>query len=132
MKINYKKNIERGVKKTTLLSSTIIIIIVATVIGTTLIKTEYSNFTNHIKSFKNTLIEREKFYIKTAVENLLSDIKFEEESILNNKKVRIEKQSIIAFNLANSLYKNTKKLSKEEQINFIKTAINQISKKRVI
>ncbi len=129
MKINYKKNIEQGVKKTTLLSSTIIIIIVATVIGATLIKTEYNNFTNHIKSFKITLIEREKFYIRTAVENLLSDIKFEEESILNNKKERIEKQSIIAFNLASSLYEKTKNLSKKEQINFIKTAINQISKK---
>mgnify|MGYP005989471103 CR=1 FL=1 len=129
MKVNYKTKIEQGVKKTTLLSSTIIIIIVATVIGATLIKTEYNNFKNHIESFKNTLIEREKFYIKTAVENLLSDIKFEEESILNNKKERIEKQSIIAYNLAYSLYEKTKKLSKQEQINFIKTSINQISKK---
>ena len=129
MKVNYKTKIEQGVKKTTLLSSTIIIIIVATVIGSTLIKTEYNNFKNHIESFKNTLIEREKFYIKTAVENLLSDIKFEEESILNNKKERIEKQSIIAYNLAYSLYEKTKNLSKQEQINFIKTSINQISKK---
>ena len=129
MKVNYKTKIEQGVKKTTLLSSTIIIIIVATVIGATLIKTEYNNFKNHIESFKNTLIEREKFYIKTAVENLQSDIKFEEESILNNKKERIEKQSIIAYNLAYSLYEKTKKLSKQEQINFIKTSINQISKK---
>ena len=129
MKVNYKTKIEQGVKKTTLLSSTIIIIIVATVIGSTLIKTEYNNFKNHIESFKNTLIEREKFYIKTAVENLLSDIKFEEEAILNNKKERIEKQSIIAYNLAYSLYEKTKNLSKQEQINFIKTSIKQISKK---
>ncbi len=130
MKINYRKKIEQGVKKTTLLSSTIIIIIVATVIGSTLIKTEYSNFKNHIKNFKNTLIEREKFYLKTEVQNLQSDIKFEEESILDNKKERIEKQSIIAFNLASSLYQKTKNLSKQEQINFIKTSINQISKKQ--
>ena len=129
MKINYRKRIEQGVKKTTLLSSTIIIIIVATVIGSTLIKTEYSNFRNHIKNFKNTLIEREKFYIKTEVQNLINDIKFEEESILNSKKERIEKQSIIAFNLATSLYEKTKNLSKEEQINFIKTAINQIAQR---
>ncbi|MGB1226488.1 MAG: cache domain-containing protein [Poseidonibacter sp.] len=129
MKVNYKTKIEQGVKKTTLLSSTIIIIIVATVIGSTLIKTEYNNFKNHIESFKNTLIEREKFYIKTAVENLLSDIKFEEEAILNNKKERIEKQSIIAYNLAYALYEKTKNLSKQEQINFIKTSIKQISKK---
>ena len=129
MEINYRKRIEQGVKKTTLLSSTIIIIIVATVIGSTLIKNEYNNFKTHIKNFKNTLIEREKFYIKTEVENLLSDIKFEEESILDSKKERIEKQSIIAFNLASSLYEKTKKLSKKEQISFIKTAIKQISKK---
>ena len=122
MKINYRKKIEQGVKKTTLLSSTIIIIIVATVIGVTLIKTEYSNFKSHIKNFKNTLIEREKFYLKTEVQNLLSDIKFEEESILDSKKERIEKQSIIAFNLASSLYEKTKNLSKQEQISFIKTS----------
>ena len=93
---NKQNNIEQGVKKITLLSSTIIILIVATIIGFTLINTEYTNFTNHIKSFKNTLVEREKFYIKTSLENLLNDIQFEEESILNNKKDRIEKQSIIA------------------------------------
>ncbi|MAD42006.1 MAG: histidine kinase [Arcobacter sp.] len=130
MKMNYRKKIEQGVKKTILLSSTIIIIIVATVIGSTLIKTEYNNFKNHIKNFKNTLIDREKFYLKTEVQNLLNDIKFEEESILDNKKDRIEKQSIIAFNLASSLYEKTKNLSKQEQISFIKTSLNQISKKQ--
>jgi len=128
--MNYRKKIEQGVKKTILLSSTIIIIIVATVIGSTLIKTEYNNFKNHIKNFKNTLIDREKFYLKTEVQNLLNDIKFEEESILDNKKDRIEKQSIIAFNLASSLYEKTKNLSKQEQISFIKTSLNQISKKQ--
>ncbi|APW64578.1 histidine kinase [Poseidonibacter parvus] len=130
MKVNYQRKIEQGVKKTTLLSSTIIIIIVATVIGATLIKTEYNNFKTHIENFKTTLIEREKFYIKTAVENLVSDMKFEEEAILNSKKERIEKQSIIAYNLAYSLYEKTKNLSKDEQINFIKNSIKQISKKQ--
>jgi len=130
LKVNYQRKIEQGVKKTTLLSSTIIIIIVATVIGATLIKTEYNNFKTHIENFKTTLIEREKFYIKTAVENLVSDMKFEEEAILNSKKERIEKQSIIAYNLAYSLYEKTKNLSKDEQINFIKNSIKQISKKQ--
>lgn len=130
MKIDYKKNIEQGVKKTTLLGSTIITILVTTIIGSILIKTEYNNFKNHIKNFKNTLIEREKFYIKTEVEDLLNDIYFEEETILSTKKQRIEKQSIIAFNLANFLYEQTKKLSKKEQIDFIKVAIKKIAQKQ--
>jgi len=129
LKNKQKNTIEQGVKKITLLSSTIIIIIVATIIGVTLINTEYKNFTNHIEKFKITLVEREKYHMKAAVENLLNDIQFEEESILNNKKERIEKQSIIAYNLASALYNRTKSLSKEEQINFIKEAIRQISKK---
>ena len=62
--MNYNKNIEQGIKKITLLSSTIIIIIVATVIGITLINTEYNNFKSHIKNFKSTILEREKFYFK--------------------------------------------------------------------
>ncbi|MFA9372812.1 MAG: cache domain-containing protein, partial [Poseidonibacter sp.] len=81
------------------------------------------------KSFKNTLIEREKFYLKTSVENLKNDIKSEELSILNNKKLRIKNQSIIAFNLANSLYKKTKNLSKQQQINLIKSSIKQLAQK---
>jgi PAS domain S-box-containing protein len=129
LKKNYNKNVEQGIKKTTLLGSTIIIIIVATIVGSILIKTEYNNFKKHINNFKNTVIEREKFYIKTAAINLINDIKFEEESILNNKKERIEKQSIIAYNLAYSLYKKTIHLSREEQIDFIKTSMKQISKK---
>ena len=129
MKSRYQRNIEEGIKKTTLLGSTIIIIIVATVIGSILIKTEYDNFKNHIKNFKDTLIEREKFYIKTTVENMKNDIEFEKISILNNKKRRIKNQSIIAYNLAYSLYEKTKPLSKNEQINLIKTSLKNISKK---
>lgn len=126
---NNKRTIEDSIKRITLLSSTIIIVIVATVIGTILIKSEYDNFKTHVKSFKNTLIEREKFYIKTTVENLKNDIDFEKISILNNKKQRIKNQSIIAYNLAYSLYEKTKELSKTQQINLIKSSLKQISKK---
>jgi PAS domain S-box-containing protein len=130
LKKNYRQNIESGIKKTTLLSSTIIIITVATVIGTILIKTEYDNFKTHIKNFKNTLIEREKFYIKTTVENLKNDIEFEKLSLINSKKQRIRNQSIIAYNLAYSLYEKTKNLTQEDQISLIKSSIKQISKKK--
>ncbi|RZV19512.1 cache domain-containing protein [Aliarcobacter butzleri] len=129
MKNNYNLNQENGIKKITLLSSTIIILFVATITGYNLIKTEYDNFKNHINSFKETLIEREKFYIKSSVDNLKNDIDFEELSIINNKKHNIKTQSILAYNLAKSIYEKTTKLSKEEQINFIKTAIKQIAQK---
>ncbi len=128
MKNKYKKDVEVSVKKTALLGSTIIILIVATVIGSSLIKTEYNNFKLHIKNFKNTLIDREKFYIKTSVENIKNDIEFEKISILNNKKQRIKNQSIIAYNLINSLYSQTKMSSKEEIIDLIKSAITNIAK----
>jgi len=127
LKKNYKQNIEQGIKKISLLSSTIIILIVTIVIGTVLIRTEYANFKNHIKNFEQTLIEREKFYIKTSVENLRQDIEFEENTIYTNIKQRIKNQSIIAYNLAYSLYKETKNLSKEQQIKFIKSSLKQIS-----
>ncbi|MGP2656702.1 cache domain-containing protein [Malaciobacter sp. WC5094] len=130
MKKNYKKNVEQRIKKITLLSSTIIILLVATIIGSNLIKTEYNNFKNHIKNFKNTIIHREKFYIKTAIENLKNDIEFERLSILNSKKQRIKNQSIIAHNLATSLYENSKNLSKEEQKKLIISSIRQIAQKQ--
>ena len=130
MKKNYKQNIEQGIKKTTLLSSTIIIFIVATIIGIVLIKTEYSNFRNHIKTFRTTLIEREMFTIQSAVQNLQNDIEFEKISILNSKKQQIKNQSIIAYNLAFSLYQNSKKLSKKQQIQLIKSSIKQIGTKQ--
>jgi PAS domain S-box-containing protein len=129
LKKSLKSNLENGIKKTTLLSSTIIIITVATITGYSLIKTEYDNFKNHINNFKETLIEREKFYIKSSVDNLKNDIDFEELSIINNKKLRLKNQSIVAYNLAHSLYEKTKKLTKQEQINLIKTSISQIAQK---
>ena len=129
MKKNYNLNQENGIKKITLLSSTIIILFVATITGYNLIKTEYDNFKKHINSFKETLIEREKFYVKSSVENLKNDIDFEELSIINNKKHHIKNQSIVAYNLASSIYKQTTKLSKNEQINLIKIAIKQIAQK---
>ncbi len=127
MKKNYEKNVEQRIKRTTLLSSTIIILIVATVIGFSLIKTEYDNFKNHITNFKNTIIDRERFYIKTAINNLKNDIKFEQNSILKSKKDRIKNQSIIAYNLTQSLYKKTKNLSREKQIEFIVSSLRNIS-----
>ncbi len=130
MKNNYNQTVEQGIKKTTLLSSTIIILLVATIIGIVLIKTEYSNFRTHIKSFKNTLIEREMFYIKTSVQNLKNDIDFESLSIINSKKQRIKNQSIIAYNLAYSLYKSTKNLSKAEQIDLIKKSLKEIAQEK--
>lgn len=129
MKKKYELDKEKGIKKTTLLSSTIIILIVATIISTVLIKNEYSSFKNHIKNFRNTLIDREKFSIQTSIENLKKDIEFEKLSILNSKKQRIRNQSIISYNLAKSLYDNSRNLSKDEKINLIKSSISNLAQK---
>ncbi|OUR71674.1 histidine kinase [Arcobacter sp. 31_11_sub10_T18] len=130
MKKNLKLNEEQSVQKFTLLSSTIIIFIVATVMGLILIQTEFGNFKTHINNFEKALIEQAKFNVKTSVENLKNDIIFDELSILNNKKLRIKSQSIIAYNLASSLYSQTMHLGKEKQIEIIKFAINDISEKQ--
>lgn len=122
-------NTEKKIKKITLLSSTIITLLVATVIGIILIQTEFTNFNNHINSFKNTIIERKQFTLKTSVENLINDIKIEEFSILKNKKDRIKNQSIIAYNLAQAIYDKSITLTKEEKLKFIKEALTQISNK---
>ncbi|MFV0562293.1 cache domain-containing protein [Malaciobacter mytili] len=127
--MNKYTNTEKKIKKITLLSSTIIILLVATIIGIILIQTEFTNFNNHINNFKNTIIERKKFTLKTSVENLINDIKIEEFSILKNKKYRIKNQSIIAYNLAKAIYKKSKNLTKEEKLKFIKDALTQISNK---
>ncbi len=129
MKYNYDKNIEKGIKKTALLSSTIIILFVATIVGSIIIKTEYDNFKKHIQSFRNTLIDIEKYTIKYAIKNLKNDIKFEEISIIDNKKNRIKNQSIIAYNLAKSLSKKVSKSSKSKKINLIKSSIKQLAQK---
>ncbi|MCJ8328187.1 MAG: cache domain-containing protein [Campylobacterales bacterium] len=123
----YKTNSEKGIKKITLLSSTIIIFTISTIIGIVLLKSEFDNFKNYINNYEHTLIEREKFYIKTSVDNRTNDILFEEMSILNNKKERIKNQSIVAYNLAYSLYNKTKYLSDKDQIDFIKSSLQQMS-----
>lgn len=94
-----------------------------------MIKTEYSNFTNHIKNFRLTLIQRETYSLQTNLENLKKDIEYEKISIINNKKQKIKSQSIIAFNLANSLYINSKNLNNEEKKELIKTSLMEISQK---
>ena len=129
MKNNYELNEENGIKKTTLLASTIIIFIVATILGISLIKAEYSNFKSHIKNFRTTLIQREMYSLQTNLENLKKDIEYEKIALFNNKKQRIKNQSIIAYNLAYSLYNNSKNLNYEDRVDLIKTSLLQISQK---
>jgi len=124
-----KNTIENTIKNTILLSSTIIIIVVVGVIAWVLIKTEYNNFKTHIKNFRNTLVQREEFYIKTTAQNLKNDIEFEKTSILNNEKQRVKNQSIIAYNLAYFLHEKNKDKNKKEQIKLIKESLRKISKK---
>lgn len=130
MKKNSKNNFEKGIKNIALLSSTIIIIIVVSIVSFILIRAEIKNFKNHIKIFEKTLINKEKFYIKSIVQNLKNEIEFEKKSILNSKKQRIKTQSIIAYNLASSLNKQLKKATKKQKINSIRLGLSQISTKK--
>ena len=74
-------------------------------------------------------MKERNFTLKTTVVNLKNDIYLEQQSIFNNKKHRIQNQSIIAYNLAKSLYLETINMSKEQQINLIKSSVKQLAQK---
>jgi signal transduction histidine kinase len=118
-----RTNEERNIKRVVLLGSTFVVFIVSIVIAYLLISSEIESVNDHIKSFETTLIEREKFTIKTVVENLVTDIRYEKNSNVQEVKHQVKKQSIIAYNLALSLALQNSEKNRNKIIKIIKEII---------
>ena len=124
MTITKRTNEERNIKRVVLLGSTFVVLLVSIIIAYLLINSEIKSARDEIKSFENTLIEREKFSIKDIVENLINDIEYEKAS--NNKiiKTKVKNQAQMAYNLALSIANQNHEKSKEKIIEIIKALIN--------
>lgn len=123
MTTSKRTNEERNIKRVVLLGSTFVVFIVSIVIAYLLISSEIQNVKDYIKSFKSTLVEREKFAIKTVVENLLNDIRYENNANKEEIKHQVKKQSIIAYNLALSLALQNSEKNRNKIIKIIKEII---------
>lgn len=119
-------NEEKNTKRVILLSSTFIVFIVSIVLGYILINAEIKDFQNHLKTFKKTLIEREKSAIKAVVDNLIIDIQYAENSKLNEIKQRVKNQTIILNELIINLLSEYR--DKKTTLNVLKKHIKSISK----
>ena len=118
---------EKNTKRVILLSSTFIVVVASAIIAYVLITTEIKEFKNHLKTFKTTLIDREKSAIKSVVENLINDIVYEENSRLIEIEKRVKNQTSIAYALIKSLLLKNTNIDKEEAIKEVKRAILKIS-----
>ena len=118
---------EKNTKRVILLGSTFVVLVVSIMVAFILIHSEIKEFKSHLKVFKTTLIQREKFAIKAVVDNLVNDIKYEENSKLFDIRRRIKNQTNIAFKLINMMLSKQKNLTKKEAIESIKNAIKKIS-----
>ncbi len=126
-----RTNEEKNINKIILLGSTFVVFVVSLIIGYILINFEIKNFKNHLKTFKNTLTEREKFTIKTEVENLTNDILYEKKAETQRKEQKIKNQTTIAYNLALSLFARNSSKPKKEIVRIIKNYIENISKNEI-
>ncbi|WP_458701645.1 cache domain-containing protein [Sulfurospirillum sp. 1307] len=95
--IDYKQE-EKRTKRFVLLGSSIVVLVVSLLVAYILISFEIKEFKTHIKTFKDTLIEREKSAIKSAVNNLINDIKYDEISRYQEIKKRLKNQTNIFVN----------------------------------
>jgi len=118
---------EKNTKRVILLGSTFVVVVVSTVMAFVLITTEIKEFKNHLKTFKSTLIEREKTVIKSIVENLINDIVYEENSKLIEIQKRVKNQTIVAFDLINIILAKNKTINKKTAIEEVKKSIKIIS-----
>jgi len=90
---------EKNTKRVILLSSTFIVAIVSFLTAYILINTELKEFKDHLKTFRTTLINREKSAIKDVVNNLINDILYEEKSKQIEIQKRVKNQTLIAVDL---------------------------------
>ena len=122
---------ERNTKRIILLASTIVVLVVSSLVAYILISFEIKEFKNHLKIFKSTLVEREKSAIKSAIDNLINDIKYDESSRLEEIKKRVKNQTNIAVESLHVIL-SKKKYKQEKAIKEITDFIKNISDKNGI
>ncbi len=127
MTVKNRTQEEKNINKIVLLSSTIIIAVVSFTLAFVLVKLQVKEFKTHLDTFKNTLIQREKFTIKSEVQNLKEDIMYEKKVEVQKVKQEIKNQTEIAKKLAFSIYMENKTEKKEPILQKIKKAIQNIS-----
>jgi len=118
---------EKSTKRVILLGSTFVVLVVSFITAYMLISTEVKEFKNHLKSFKATLLNREKSAIRAVVDNLINDILYEENSKLIEIQKRVKNQTLIAFDLIQMILSQNRHLSKKDAIKKVKYAIKKIS-----
>ena len=111
---------EKRIKEVILLSSTFLVIIVTSIIAFILISSEIDGFQKHLQTYEETLVKRKKTTIKSAVDNLLSDIKFDEKLRLIQIKRRVKNQTTITVELLKQILENTSKNKKQTVLDAIK------------
>ena len=127
MKDKNRTKEERNISKIVLLGSTITIILVSFALAFVLVKLQIKEFKNHLKIFKETLIQREKLTIKTSIENLREDIAYEKKARQNRLKQSIKNQTKIAKRVAKYIYLKNKDDNRDRILEKIKKAILNIS-----
>ena len=118
-----RTNEEKNIKRVVLLGSTFVVFIATVIIAYILISSEIESTKEYINSLKSTLIDREKFAIKSVVENLVNDITYEKNSNREKIKQQIKNQSIIAYNLALSLSTQNRDKNRDATVKIIKEVI---------
>ena len=124
-----RTNEEKNIKRVVLLGSTFVVFVVAVVIAYILISFEINNAKDDIKIFKNTLIEREQFAIKSTALNLVNDIDYESRASIDEIKKQIKNQSTIAYNLALSIVRQNRDKNKTKIISMIKDVVKSTTNK---
>ena len=127
MTVKNKSKEEKNIKKIVLLGSTFAIILISFTLGYVLINLQIKEFKTHLDTFQQTLIQREKITLKTAIENLKDDISYEQKAEVDRIKQNIKKQTKIAQKIATSIYLKDKKNDRKSIINSIKKAIQNIA-----
>ncbi len=117
---------EKSISSIVLLGSTITIILVSLILAFILIRQQIKEFKTHLDTFERTIIQRERFTIRSAVQNLKEDILYEQKAQYNRIKQIVKERAVIANNIAEYIYKNDLKKDKKLVLKKIKKAIQNI------
>ena len=121
---------EKNINKIVLLGFTVIIALVSILLVYVLVRLQVKEFKTHLDTFKNTLVQREKFTIRSVVQNLKEDILYEQNVEIKKIKQVIKNQTEIAKKLAQLIYSENRDKKRETVLNKVKKAIKNISIKK--